>query len=639
METKKTVFQEGIVQRTVSGKEKEVIDFLIREQYLNAELWKTFVDQYRLRQDGGGWRGEFWGKSMRGAAMIYDVCREESLYHSMTESVKDMLTVADPDGKVTTYIGENEFRCWDIWCRKYVILAMEYYYDICRDENLKRDILHFLMGCADDILNHLGNVPEKVRITDSRRWKGINSSSILEPMVRLYKLTGEKRYFDFATYIIEEGGAEGINIFELALENKKMPYQYGVSKAYEMISCFEGIVEYYSVTRDERYREMAIRFGDAVAKSEVTVIGSCGCTHELFDHSAARQTVYYDGVMQETCVTVTWMKFCSRLLLLTGNSKYADLIEQSWFNGYLGAVNSEKKISKHLYEKIGKVDVPVKSENCVLPFDSYSPLIAGKRGGKIGGLQFFENGSCFGCCAAIAGAGVGVYLRHAVVTSADGIVVNFYQNGKFQTLWNGEAVTVQIDTDYPVSGDVHIRIEKSGSSPISLRCRIPAWSKQTNIQSTFGEAKQTNGYVVWENIIANGTVTLNLDMQIRVQSPEKWDTDTLYVEYGQDFSCTPTVVRQQQQELEYISLQRGPIVFGIDSRLGKSADAVFDFDLKSAVIRSGKTDKQTKQAGIDATVVCHINEKNGAPVTLVDYASAGKDWETMIAAWIKCNNL
>ena len=107
----KQVFERIPLQRTLSGKEAETVDFLLREQYLNADLWRKFVEQYRLRLDGDtvGWRGEFWGKAMRGAAMVYDACRDEALYQAITDSVRDMLTVADPDGKVTTYVGVNEF--------------------------------------------------------------------------------------------------------------------------------------------------------------------------------------------------------------------------------------------------------------------------------------------------------------------------------------------------------------------------------------------------------------------------------------------------------------------------------------------------------------------------------------------------
>lgn len=45
--------------------------------------------------------------------------------------------------------------------------------------------------------------------------------------------------------------------------------------------------------------------------------------------------------MQETCVTVTLMKFLYHLTMLTGNSKYVDAFETSYYNAYLGAINTE----------------------------------------------------------------------------------------------------------------------------------------------------------------------------------------------------------------------------------------------------------------------------------------------------------
>ena len=66
--------------------------------------------------------------------MVYEFTRDEELYDVLTESVRDMLTVAEGDGRVSTYERESEFNGWDMWSRKYVILACEYYLDICRDE-------------------------------------------------------------------------------------------------------------------------------------------------------------------------------------------------------------------------------------------------------------------------------------------------------------------------------------------------------------------------------------------------------------------------------------------------------------------------------------------------------------------------
>ena len=82
--------------------------------------------------------------------------------------------------------------------------------------------------------------------------------------------------------------------------------------------------------------------------------------------------------MQETCVTVTLMKFFYQVHLLTGDSKYVDAFEISLYNAYLGAINTEKVIEPLI--KAQHPDWNIEP----LPFDSYSPLTAGTRGNGIG---------------------------------------------------------------------------------------------------------------------------------------------------------------------------------------------------------------------------------------------------------------
>ena len=108
-----------------------------------------------------------------------------------------------------------------------------------------------------------------------------------------------------------------------------MPFQYPEVQAYETMSFFEGALAYYEVTGEEKYFDAVTKFADAVLKSDITIIGSAGCTHELFDNSAEKQTdeVQVGTIMQETCVTVTWMRLQERLLRLTGNEMYAENIE------------------------------------------------------------------------------------------------------------------------------------------------------------------------------------------------------------------------------------------------------------------------------------------------------------------------
>lgn len=298
------------------GPLRDAMDFIQRRQLLDGKLWKLFVNQFRqgdVDDADRGWRCEYWGKMMRGGCFVWQSNRDPELYEALKATVLDMLSVQDGMGRFSTYSPEKEFDGWDIWGRKYILLGMQYFMEICPDKALNARILHALRCHMDYMVEHLGPADEgKKEINEATsHWYGLNSSSVLEPVVRMYNLTGEKRYLDFASYIVARGGTGVANIFEMAYEDKLDPWQYPVTKAYEMMSCFEGLLEYYRVTGIEKWKLAVIRFAKRVFASDITVIGCAGCTHELFDHSAVRQLdVTEKGIMQETCVTVTWMKLC-----------------------------------------------------------------------------------------------------------------------------------------------------------------------------------------------------------------------------------------------------------------------------------------------------------------------------------------
>ena len=616
----------------------DAVKFLINDALCESALWKKFVDQFREQRDGtnGGWRGEYWGKMMRGAAFVYEYAQDEELYNVLTETVRDLLSVQAEDGRVSSFSRDTEFTHWDVWCRKYVLLGMQYYLDICKDEALRSEMIEFMKSHADYIISHLGNGEGQKPINEaSGAWYGLNSSSILEPMVKLYKLTGEKRYFDFATYIIGEGGALGINIFELALEGKLYPYQYGVSKAYEMISCFEGIIEYYLVTGIEKYRKMAENFGRAVMESEISVIGSSGCTHELFDHTKNRQTAKYDGVQQETCVTVTWMKYCASMLRLTGDAAYADQIEKSFYNAYLGALNTEHNFNSLVPENYKVING--KLTPTFVPFDSYSPLLPGKRGKGVGGLQIFSDTTYYGCCACIGSAGVGVYLNHAVLLSDGKIVLNFYDSGESSFAFKDTRVTVKTETNYPRDGRISFTVIPEKKTEAELYIRIPGWSKDYKLITDRAYTKEGGYAKISCELEREETFVLELDMSVRVTYPESWDTDVVYTDMSgctRWYAAKPMAVKHSPDDDKFISLARGPIALAADERTGKDPHNVYSVKNLDKSPDCRLLDSREITEGVGCLVKCELDSEDGEKIILVDYASAGRDWKSVIAAWL-----
>ena len=626
---------------------EKTIQFIEKEQLLRVDLWKRFVQQFKEDADyEGGWRGEYWGKMMRGACFVYGYSKNPELYQVLTDTVKDMLTAQDEHGRISSYGIDHEFDAWDLWSRKYVLLGMQYYLEICKDEALFGQIVDSMCRQVDYIMTKIGSPVEgkKLITKATRHWRGLNSSSILEPIVRLYNLTKEQKYLDFAAYIVNCGGTDVVNIFELAFADKFYPYQYPVTKAYEMTSCFEGLLEYYYVTGEEKYKISIINFANKILESDFTIIGCCGCTHELFDHSTVRQAnaAGVDPRMQETCVTVTLMKFFYRLSLLTGDSRYVDAFETSMYNAYLGAVNTEKVIEPTILEE--HPDWYIEP----LPFDSYSPLTAGTRGVGIGGLKLMSDNHYYGCCACIGAAGLGLIPQMALVNTDKGITLNLFMDGCIETFTpSGNKLTLKTETTYPVSGSVKVLLDMQQPEQFEMQIRIPAWSRQTSLNVNgeyveLSDAFLSKGYVCLNRTWTSGdTMELILDMRTECVKPVPYGHQILmtHVVWGSNY-VIPTYDEEDPAAKNHRALRRGPIVLAQENRLGYSVDEPVDI-LVGADGYVDVTFPEKEIAPYEHILEVEVPLVDGSKMHVTDYASAGKLWneESKMAAWMLVNNI
>ena len=605
-------------------------------QLTDKALWARFVDQFKIHTDTEfGWRGEYWGKMMRGACLVYSYTQNPKLLEILTQTVQDMMTAADEDGCISSCPKERHFTAWDLWCRKYVLLGMEYFLEINQDPTLEKKIIASMERQMAHIMAHIGPKEEgKLPITKAtHHWRGLNSSSLLEPVVRLYNWTKKKEYFDFATYIVDNGFTDVENIHGLALADELMPYQYPVTKAYEMTSCFEGLLEYYYITGEEKYKTAIQRFADRVLETDFTVIGCAGCTHELFDHSAVRQANTTNGnIMQETCVTVTLMKFFARVHQLTGDSKYIDAFERALYNAYLGTINTEKVI-----EPMIKRDHPDWVADS-LPFESYSPLTAGTRGNGIGGLRIMPDNHYYGCCACIGAAGIGMVPQAQFAKGEDFIALNLFIDGSFETTTPaGAPLVVQTQTQYPKDGAVAITLSMAQSEEFILKIRNPRWSKQTKAKVNGQPIAATPDYIEIQKIWQDGdTIELELDMRVFAIRPIPYGTQILMnkVVWGAN-SCVPTFDREDPIAHKHIAYQRGPLMLAQENRLGYSVDdPIAPLVNEDGTVNAQLSEK--KKAPYPTLLEMEIPLKDGTYQLVTDYASAGKLWteESKMAVWL-----
>lgn len=615
----------------------EAFDFIQQFQLLDPALWHRFVNQFREEDADyeSGWRGEYWGKMMRGACFVYSYTKSNELYDILKTTVQEMMDSAEEDGRISSYARSHEFDAWDMWARKYVMLGMQYFYEICTDEKFKAQIVESMCRQADCIIANVGRKEDgkKPIGTCTHHWRGVNSASILEPMVRLYSLTKAQKYFDFAQYIVDSGVCDVENLFKLALADELKPYQYPVTKAYELTSCFEGLLEFYRITGTEWYKEAIINYANSILETDFTVIGCCGCTHELFDHSTVRQANTDNGIiMQETCVTVTLMKFFYQLNLLTADPKYADAFETSFYNAYLGSVNTEKVIEPMI--KREHPDWAIEP----LPFDSYSPLTAGTRGNGIGGLKLMSDNHYYGCCACIGAAGIGLVPKMQLLSTENGFTMNMYINGSISTTApDGGKVELLTETEYPRLGDIKITVSTDESREFALSLRIPAWSEQTSLKVCGKKVKITDGYTTINRVWNNGdTIELTLDMRTRAMFPISYGTQVLMnkVIWGYNM-IVPTFDREDEIAHKHIALRRGPIMLAQENRLGYSVDK----PIEVALTPDGYVDVSFPKKNVapyKCIVEVEVPLAGGKKMHVTDYASAGKLWteESKMAVWM-----
>ena len=591
----------------------DMVQFITEKQLKRRDLWHLAAEQFAGTPDDedDGWRGEYWGKLMRGACIVYEYTQDEELYTILTETVHELISYADEAGRISAYSRQREFHGWDMWARKYVLLGLIHFHEICKDSVLQEQVIDACCKHLDYIIGKIG--PDKLAITDtSEIWGGINSSSILEPVVRLYRLTNEERYLTFAKYIINNGGAKGFNIFEAAYEDQLYPYQYEVVKAYELMSCFEGLLEYYNITGEEKWRTAVENFAKRLIESEITVAGSAGCKHELFNHSALMQTYSgYDGLMQETCVTVTWMKLCYRMYLLTGESRYADEIEKSAWNALYGSVNTEEKTCGDE----ATFDLPYYREvydrytarKGAQPFDSYSPLRRNIRGKAVGGFKAMENRESYcGCCIAIGAAGLGLVPQSGVQKTESGYRIAQYIPG---SVCFADSAKFTIQTEYPTESEIAILVDAEGSFDVELR--IPYFSEQTEIKVN-GQAMENihsgSFYAIHRDWKKGDRIEICMDMNPRIVHGQKNPEDAL--------------------SERYVAVLYGPLLLARDARLGGVGEAFKVDESKLSV-------KKVQDCGVAAQGIFDVCVGDRT-IRMMDYASAGKTWrrDSEMEAWL-----
>jgi uncharacterized protein len=575
----------------IGGYLGDKMNLVIIQRIKNQDV-EQLVEPFRHKNETHLWQTEFWGKWILSAIASYEYNNDPGMLAIIQGAVHKLVATQLPSGYIGNYSENARLKEWDIWGSKYTLLGLLSYYDLTGDTVA----LNGSRRLADNLLSLLG--PGKMNIVKTGNYRGMPSCSVLEPIVYLYRRTGDKRYLEFAKYIVSEWETpDGPNLISKAISgipvSERFPhpttwwsYENG-QKAYEMMSCYEGLLELYRITGEPVHLKAVEMAVNDIIKNEINVAGS-GTAFECFYNGAKYQTDPTYHTM-ETCVTMTWMKLCFNLLRLTGNPLYADQIEISTYNALMASLKGDgTQIAK------------------------YSPLGGIRQAGEE------QCGMHINCCNANGPRAFLMLPRFSVMGNKQEIYINLY--GTIQSDINvnhNNRVLIDQISDYPVSDKIELTINPEKAESFTIGFRIPEWSENSSITINGQRVPEINPGTykritrIWQK---SDKVILTLDLSGRLLTMNG-----------------------------YQAILRGPVVLARDKRFNDGfvyESAIVEAKEKKVNLIVSENKPSDVWMAFTAPLVLGTDlegdSRNPRQVNFCDFASAGNTWgeDSRYRVWI-----
>jgi len=317
-------------------------------------------------------------------------------------------------------------------------------------------------------------------------------------LVELYRETGEQRYLDLAVFFIDargKGRMRGYGRWGAAYHQDHVPVREAsevVGHAVRQLYLTAGVTDAYLETGEPALMDALLRLWHDATARKMHLTGGYGARHEgeAFGHAYELPS---DECYCETCAAIAAMMWNWRMLLATGDPRYADTLERSLYNGFLSGVSLDGQ--RYFY---------------VNPLQSR------------GGIARPEWYGC-ACCPPNVMRQIALVGNYMATTDETGIQVHQYASATIDAALGDERVVLQMDTRYPWEGHVRVTVAETGDAEWTLAFRVPGWCTHAalwlNGEILAGGASDGN-YVtltrVWQ---PDDVVQLDLEMHPRLTAP------------------------------------------------------------------------------------------------------------------------
>ena len=360
-------------------------------------------------------------------------------------------------------------------------------------------------------------------------------------LVDMYRTTGDRKYLDLLQSLVAmrdlvQGGTDD-NQTRVPLREQHRAAGHAVRANY----LYAGVAGLCAETGDSELFDMLARVWEDVAYGKMYITGACGALCDGASPDGARDQKTISRVHQaygrayqlpnltaygETCANVGHVLWNWRMLQMTGEARYADVMETVLYNSGLAGISLDGK--RFFYTNALR-----RERN--LPFElrwsrTREPYIG-----------------CF-CCPPNIVRTIAMASRWAYARSEEGLWAILYGSNRLDTeLPDGSKLGVTQETDYPWDGRIALTLDVPAPSAFAIRLRIPGWAENATVavngQRVFSDP-EPGGFVCLDRTWRTGD-RVDLDLPMRPVLME----------------AHPLVEEDRNQ----VAVKRGPVVYCLES--------------------------------------------------------------------------
>ncbi len=443
----------------------------------------------------------------------------------------EILAAQEPSGYLNTYY-QNErrdkrftemYRSHELYCLGHLLQAAIAYYRATGN----RRLLDGGMRYANYLIETFG---------PTKRPALTGHPELEMALVELYRTTGERKYLDFAGYLLS-----GVERERLHLTDQQIVYLFsgipftsrtefeGHAVRAMYASC--GATDYYAETGDAAYRATLERLWKDLVNHKMYITGGVG-SREAGESIGLAYELPNAQAYGESCAAIGNMMWNWRMLAVTGEARFADVMERALYNG----INSGMSLSGTLY--------------CYRnPLESVGEKIRN---------EWYDTT----CCPPNLERTFASLPGYFYATSAKGVYVNLYDNSRLDWhLENGTGLQIEQKTRYPWDGAVEITVTPARAAEFSVFARVPGWSQATQIavNGVYDAVRPEPGeyFEIRREWKAEDRIEVKFDMTARM------------------IRANPLV----REDAGRVAVQRGPLVYCLESADQAGLGSLFDAEL------------------------------------------------------------